>query len=151
MALSPTDGDIKPKTTRTYEVQRHSAGRWMVDSVSDDKDVALELAKALMGGRRPPSGVRVMAVELKESGKFSEISIFRSTMVDQGRDEMAAPKPKIEAKPKGSSEIRDFKQSSKPTQTKRRSALANVLRNVQIAVALGLTFAVIEAVRLLMR
>ena len=151
MALSPTDGDIKPKTTRTYEVQRHSAGRWMVDSVSDDKDVAIELAKGLMTGRRPPSGVRVMAVELKESGKFSEISIFRSTMTDQSRDEAAPSKPRTDAKPKGGNEGRDFKQTAKPAQEKKRSTFTNLLRSVQIAVGLGLTFAVIEAVRLLMR
>lgn len=151
MALAATSDTVRPATTRTYEVQRHTMGRWTVDSVADEKEVAIELAKALMNGRRPPSGVRVMAVELKESGKFSEISVYRSTMAEQGREEAPTSKPKIEVRPKGGHEIRDFKQTAKPSPAKKKSGLANLVRSLQIAVGLGLTLAAFEAMRLLMR
>jgi len=153
MALPATKDDSALQSSRTYEVQRHAQGRWMVDSVTDDKDVAIEMAKSLMNGRRPPSGVRVMAVELKETGKFAEISVYRSTMTDQGRDETPAARPKQNTVSKTSAETRDFKHGAKPPEPhkERSSGLKNLIRSLQLAFGLAATAAAIEALRLLMR
>jgi hypothetical protein len=152
MALTATN-DATPRTTRTYEVQRHSQGRWMVDSVTDDKDVAIEMAKSLMNGRRPPSGARVMAVELKDTGKFSEISVYRSTMVDPGRDEAQPLRPKIDATAKTSTETRDFKHGERPQAPakEKSSGIRNLIRSLQLAFGLAATAAALEALHLLMR
>jgi hypothetical protein len=151
MALTATN-DAAPSTTRTYEVQRHSQGRWMVDSVTDDKDVAIEMAKSLMNGRRPPSGARVMAVELKDTGKFSEISVYRSTMADQSRDEAQPAKPKIEATAKANNETRDFKQGGRPQAPakEKESGIKSLIRSLQLIFGLAATAAALEALHLLM-
>jgi len=151
MALTATN-DAAPSTTRTYEVQRHSQGRWMVDSVTDDKDVAIEMAKSLMNGRRPPSGARVMAVELKDTGKFSEISVYRSTVADPGRDEAQTVRPKIEATAKTNTETRDFKLGGRqqaPVKQK-DSSLKSLIRSLQLVFGLAATAAALEALHLLM-
>jgi len=151
MAL-PLDKEIAPpQVTRTYEVQRHTEGRWLVDSVSDDKDVAIELAKTLMSGRRPPSGVRVMAVMLTDSGTFSEVSVYRSTMLDQGREAAPKPKPKIEAKPARAGEQRDFKRSDRPPAPKPKGKFQNLIHTLQLALGIGVMLAGVEALYLMMR
>ena len=145
--------DDTPTTTRTFEVQRHAQGRWVVDTIADDKDCAIELAKELMNSPRPPSGVRVMAVELTDTGKFSEISVFRSTKADQGRDELQPVRPKIEATAKTNTETRELKQSGRPhaPAKAKSSALKNLLRALYTAIGLGSGLAAAEAIRLLMR
>jgi hypothetical protein len=137
----------------TYEVQRYAQGRWVVDTVVNDKDCAIELAKEMMNGRRPPAGVRVMAVELKETGKFSEVSVYRSTMADPGRDEAQTVRPKIEATARTNTETRDFKHDGRPQPPakERRSGFKNLIRSLQLAFGLAATAAALEALHLLMR
>ncbi len=151
MALPATNDDAAPRGSRTYEVQRYSFGRWTVDTVSDDKDFAIEMAKSVMSGRRPPSGVRVMAVELRDDGKFSEISVYRSTMIDQGRPEPQAPKPKTTAEPKGPNETRDFKRSGRAPEEMKRGGFKSLLWSLQLAFGLAVMLAALEALHLLMR
>jgi hypothetical protein len=67
---------------RTYEIHRQTNGRWLLDSVADDKDVAIAMAKALLQSSRAPSEVRVAAVQIKLDGEFSEVTIFRGTPDD---------------------------------------------------------------------
>jgi hypothetical protein len=136
---------------KTYEVQRYTQGRWTVDAVSDDKEMAIELAKSLMGARRPPSGVRVMSVMISDTGKFSEVSVYRSTMADQGREAAPAPKPKIEAKPKAQAESRDFKHSGQAPAAAKKSGFRKFLFALQMAFGLGVTLAAGEALYLMMR
>lgn len=154
MALQTNaDKPAAPGRVRTYEVQRHEKGRWIVDTLADDKEVAIESAKMLMTGRRPPSGVRVMAVELKDSGKFSEISVYRSTIADGGRDEAPAPRPKIEVKAKPTAEMRDFTHAerSAPAQEVKGSGFKNAVRALVLAFGVGAALAAFQALRVLMR
>lgn len=152
MALPATNDAAPPRASRTYEVQRYSFGRWTVDTVSDDKDVAIEMAKSVMSGRRPPSGVRVMAVELRDDGKFSEISVYRSTMIDQARSEPQAAKPKAASEPKAQNETRDFKHGARGLEeAKTKSGFKNLLRTLQLAFGLAATLAALQALHLLMR
>jgi hypothetical protein len=74
-------------TARTYEIHRNSGGRWLLDSVADEKDVAIAMATALLGGARAPSEVRVNAVQIKLDGAFSEVTIFRGTPEEQRASE----------------------------------------------------------------
>jgi hypothetical protein len=152
MALPATNDAPPPRASRTYEVQRYSNGRWTVDTLSDDKDVAVELAKSVMGGRRPPSGVRVMAVELRDDGKFSEVSVYRSTMIDQARTEPQPVKSKAAAEPKPHNETRDFKHGERgPQEVKTKSGFKNLMRTLQLAFGLAATLAALQALHLLMR
>ena len=136
---------------RTYEIQRLSQGRWTVDSVSDDKEMALELAKALMRSRRAPTAARVMSVISTESGKFSEISVWRSGQPETQREAPPAPKAAPEA-PAKNTEIGDFKHSGEhPAPPPKKSRMRNVVYALQAAFGLGISLAAAEAVYLLMR
>ena len=152
MARPAAKGDATLEASRTYEVQRHTQGRWTVDTVSDDKEVAIELAKSVMSGRRPPSGVRVISVELRDDGKFSEIAIYRSTMMDQNREEAPPARPKVETKPQSGTDVRDFNHSGRPRDAAGvRGGFWNLMRTLRLAFGLAATLAALEAVRLLMR
>ena len=137
---------------RTYEIQRLSQGRWTVDSVSDDKEMALELAKSLMRSRRAPSAARVMSVISTESGKFSEISVWRSGQIETIREApAAAPKAAPEA-PVKTTEVGDFKHSGEhPATPPKKGKMRNVVYALQAAFGLGISLAAAEAVYLLMR
>lgn len=142
---------VAARTMRTYEVQRHVQGRWSVESVADNKEIAIELAKALMHGKRPPSSVRVMSVETKADGAFSEVSVFRAGMGEQKTTE-AAPKPKIEVKPAAKTEMRDFKHVEPPPQVpKKRGGFSNVLRAVGFAFGIGTIIVIVQLLFHLMR
>jgi hypothetical protein len=75
----PPRGKAGAALTRTYELHRQTGGRWVLDSVADDKDVALAMAKALLTSARPPAEVRIAAVETRADGAFSDMTIFRAT------------------------------------------------------------------------
>jgi hypothetical protein len=149
MALPYDRAVSAPSSTKVYEVQRHSEGRWLVDTVSDDREVAIALAKSLMGGRRAPSGVRVMAVMMTDNGKFSEVSVYRSTVLDKGAEPAPAPRPKIEAKPKPVPE-REFKHSDRPKEAKAKKGFG-VVQTLQFAFGIGVLLAALEALHLMMR
>ena len=137
--------------SRTYEIQRLSQGRWTVDSVSDDKEMALELAKALMRSRRAPTAARVMSVISTESGKFSEISVWRSGQPETVREAPQAPKAAPEA-PAKHTEVGDFKHTGEhPAPPPKKSGMRNVVYALQAAFGLGISLAAAEAVYLLMR
>lgn len=137
--------------SRTYEIQRLSQGRWSVDSVSDDKEMALELAKALMRSRRAPTAARVMSVIVTESGKFSEISVWRSGQPEPQREAPQAPKAAPEA-PAKTNEVGDFKHTGEhPAPPQKKSGMRNVVYALQAAFGLGISLAAAEAVYLLMR
>ena len=63
---------------RTYEIRRQTGGRWFLDSVADEKDVAIAMAKRLLLSSRPHSEVQVASVQTKPDGEFSEVTIFRA-------------------------------------------------------------------------
>jgi len=78
---------------RTYEVQRFANGRWLLDSVGDDKKVAVAMANALFKSGRAPMGVQVMAVQRGGDGQFSEVRIYRLTPDEQQGAAAAPAKP----------------------------------------------------------
>jgi hypothetical protein len=77
---------------RTYEIQRLSGGRWVLDSVGDDKKVAIAMANALMKSGRAALGVQVMAVQRGADGQFSEVRVYRLTPEEQQSAEAAHAK-----------------------------------------------------------
>jgi hypothetical protein len=147
--------DVTPAVTRTYEVQRFSSGRWMLDSIADDKKVAIEMATALIKSGRAPGGAQVMAVQRSQDGQFSEVRIHRSMPHDPQATDKPAATPKVDAKleVKKPPEIRDFKYSDQPDsppETK-KSRFKDLLLALKIAFGLGLCAAMIEAFHLLVR
>jgi hypothetical protein len=85
---------------RTYEIQRLSGGRWLLDSVGDDKKVAISMASALMKSGRAPLGVQVMAVQRGADGQFSEVRVYRLTPEEQQSADAAQAKANPQQKPK---------------------------------------------------
>jgi hypothetical protein len=144
--------DATPAITRTYEIQRFSSGRWMLDSVADDKKVAIEMAAALMKSGRAPGGVQVMAVQRGRDGQFSEVRVHRAMPNDAPATEKPASAPKIEVKPevKKTTEVRDFKHAerSEAPQEPKKSGFKDVVLALKVAFGLGICAAAFEAMRI---
>jgi len=152
MAPPPSRGS--GGSTRTYEIQRYSGGRWMLDSVADDKEMAVAVAKSLTSGARAPASVRVMAVQQYEDGQFSEVTVYRSTPVDEHNAEAVVRKLKVEDEVKAFREQRDFERKHKdeppPPKTRKKGRFADVILAVQLAFGIGLTITAIQMLRIVM-
>jgi hypothetical protein len=66
----------------TFELRKHVGGRWLLDSVFDDKSIAIEEAKALKEHFKSVSAVSVVAVT-EENGEFREWTVFRQSIVEE--------------------------------------------------------------------
>ncbi|HUH85696.1 MAG TPA: hypothetical protein VLX85_13890 [Stellaceae bacterium] len=66
----------------TFEIRKYVGGRWLLDSVFDDKAVAVAEAKQLMERNTSLPGVRVVAVAEEAAGSFREWTVFRQMIVD---------------------------------------------------------------------
>jgi hypothetical protein len=65
----------------TFELRKYVGGRWLLDSVFDDKAYAIEEAKALKQRFKSVPAVCVVAVT-EEHGEFRESTVFRQSIVD---------------------------------------------------------------------
>ena len=144
--------DAAPALTRTYEIQKFSGGRWVLDSVADDKKVAIEMSAALMKSGRAPGGVQVMSVQRGRDGQFSEVRIHRAMPNDGAAEKPAAapaPKAEIKVEPK-KTEVGDFKHVERPrTPEPKKSRGSDLLLVLKIAFGLGACAAVVETFRIL--
>jgi hypothetical protein len=94
-AARPASGKPAGSATgRNYEIHRCVGGRWTLDSVSDEKDVAMAMAKSLLESNRAPSEVKVVVVQQKHDGQFTEVAIYRATIEEHRATEMEARKQK---------------------------------------------------------
>jgi hypothetical protein len=64
----------------TFELRKYVGGRWLLDSVFDDKAYAIEEAKALKERFKSVPAVCVVAVT-EEHGEFRESTVFRQSIV----------------------------------------------------------------------
>ncbi|HEV2546302.1 MAG TPA: hypothetical protein VGU20_03110 [Stellaceae bacterium] len=71
----------------SYEIRKYTGGRWMLDSIFDDKDDAVDEAKSLMERSRGLTAIRVVAVANDETG-FKEWTVYKQSIVD-GENEQA--------------------------------------------------------------
>jgi hypothetical protein len=65
----------------TFELRKYVGGRWLLDSVFDDKAYAIEEAKSLKERFKSIPAVWVVAVT-EEHGEFREATVFRQSIVD---------------------------------------------------------------------
>lgn len=78
---------------RAFEIHTFQNGKWKIDSVFDDRELAMFEAQRMESGRRY-SGIRVVEEVFDESSQQSTSrTIFSGTKLDQ-----AAPKAKPKAK-----------------------------------------------------
>jgi hypothetical protein len=70
----------------TFEVRKYSGGRWMLDSIFDDKDDAVDEAKSLMDRSRSLAAIRVVAVTDDETG-FREWTVYKQSIVDDENEQ----------------------------------------------------------------
>lgn len=98
--MAPQPNRIASARTRTFEIQRRSGDRWLLDSVADDKQIAINLANSLLKGGHAPLGVQVVAVLQTEDGQFREVSVYRA--IPEGQRASGAPRTpfQAEARPK---------------------------------------------------
>lgn len=157
--MAPPPSNSVGGATRTYEIQRYSGGRWMLDSVADDKEMAVAVAKSLMSGTRGPSGVRVMSVQQNSNGEFSQVTVYRATPLDEHNAEAVVRKLKAQDEVKAFRQQRDFERKQKiddpeppPAPTKRKKGrFADVILAVQLAFGIGLTLTAVQMLRIVMR
>ncbi len=153
-AGAPKKVELLSVTVRNYEVQRYASGRWIVDSVADERDVAIAVAQSLLRSARAPHGVRVMAVQTKPSGEYSQVTIFRRV---PGEPEPAPsapvsrPAPKTDVKP--ASEKRDFKHVDPPAKPAARTKgrFAAMMLALKIAFIVGFAVVAFAMIHLLGR
>ncbi|HUN47872.1 MAG TPA: hypothetical protein VMU85_15180 [Stellaceae bacterium] len=153
MAPPPSKGS--GGSTRTYEIQRYSGGRWMLDSVADDKEMAVAVAKSLTSGSRAASSVRVMAVQQFDDGQFSEVTVYRSTPIDDHNAEAVVRKLKVEDEVKAFREQRDFERKHKDDpppapKPRKKGRFADFILALQLAFGIGLTITAIQMLRIVM-
>ncbi|HTZ77473.1 MAG TPA: hypothetical protein VMC10_06190 [Stellaceae bacterium] len=143
------------QTSRSYEIQRYSGGRWFLDSVADDKEMAVAVAKSLTSGARGPTSVRVMAVQQYEDGQFSEVTVYRSTPIDEHNAEASVRKLKVADEVKASREQREFERKHKddppPAPARKKGRFADLILALQLAFGIGLTVTAIQMLRIVMR
>jgi hypothetical protein len=139
--------------SRSYEIQRFGGGRWVLDSVSDDKDVAIAMAKALMDGVRAPAGVRVMSCQQNDDGTFSEFTIFRASPVDEHNAEAQSRRLKVEEEVKSAREERASKRrNARVAETRpKRQRFQEVVLALQLAFGIGITLTAIQMLRIAFR
>src|SRR5579885_1538355 len=70
----------------SFELRKYVDGRWVLDTIFDDKTEAVAEAKSLMTRSRSLAAVRVMAVQDDESG-FKEWTVYKQTMVDESNEQ----------------------------------------------------------------
>ncbi len=79
----------------SYEVHVFSQGQWKVDSMYDNREIALFEAQRLVDGRYC-SGVRVREERfLHHTGTYATRSIFRKTKVDAANSEVVERRKKV--------------------------------------------------------
>ena len=88
---------ITSNRSRSFEVQRRVGDRWVLDSVADDKQLAINLANSLVKGGHARHGVQVVAVLEGEDGKFSEVRVYRATPDDRRKSAPGKPRSRAAA------------------------------------------------------
>jgi len=139
---------------RSYEIQRFSGGRWVLDSVSDDKDAAVTVAKALMESVRAPAGVRVMSCQRNDDGTFSEFTVYRASPIDEHNAEATSRRLKAEEEIRSfreqrESEKRADRQPRAPKQNRNR--FKDVVLALELSVGIGITLAAVQMLRIALR
>ena len=91
----------------TFEIRKYVGGRWLLDSVFDDKTVAVAEAKALMERNSSLPGVRVVAVAEEDAGSFREWTVYRQMIVDDEQALQRAFQLRVEPAPSAQRKERD--------------------------------------------
>jgi hypothetical protein len=140
-------------SVRSYEIQRFSGGRWVLDSVSDDKEVAVSMAKALMESTRAPAGVRVMSCQQNDDGTFNEFTVFRASPLDEHNQEAQSRRLKVEEEVKSAREQRQVARRRERTvePIKKKQRFREVILALELAFGIGITLTAIQMLRIAFR
>lgn len=150
--IKKSDADAALASKRNYEVQRHANGRWLLDSVADEKEVAIAMAKSLLQSGKASQGVRVMAVQIKPGGEFSQITIFRRAPGEANVEPATPPKPAAKTAPQAETEKRDFKHVDPPkAPAPQTGGFGHIVLALKIAFLVGFAVVAFEAIHILSR
>jgi hypothetical protein len=69
-----------------FELRKYVGGKWVLDTIFDDKTEAVAEAKSLMTRSRVLAAVRVVAVSEDDTG-FKEWTVFKQTIVDEDNEQ----------------------------------------------------------------
>jgi hypothetical protein len=82
------------KSLTSFELQSFQSGNWKIDSIYDDKELAIDMAKRLLGSRRA-TAMRVVEERFGDDGELKSRVVFRQSLVDDTNAE--AHERKIQA------------------------------------------------------
>jgi len=99
MTMAQSDR-IAANRARNFEVQRRVGDRWMLDTVADDKQIAINLANALLKSGQGRQGVQVIAVLQAEDGQFKEVRVYRATPEDARKEASEGARKAPSARPR---------------------------------------------------
>jgi len=96
------------KSLTSFELQSFQAGNWKIDSIYDDKELAVDMAKRLLGSRRA-TAMRVVEERFGDDGELKSRVVFRQSLVDDTNAEALERKIQVQKEVK---EARDSRHSA---------------------------------------
>jgi ferric-dicitrate binding protein FerR (iron transport regulator) len=115
----------------SYEIHTYRNGQWKIDSVYDDREIALYEAQRLQGLGRA-AGIRVVEERFNsDSGKINNRTIFRAAKADEANNEalerQKAARNEVQAKQASKAARGELKPSEPPAERPRPSPIALTL------------------------
>ncbi|HYB08836.1 MAG TPA: hypothetical protein VEJ16_04135 [Alphaproteobacteria bacterium] len=83
------------KSLTSFELQSFQAGNWKIDSIYDDKELAIDMAKRLLGARRA-TAMRVVEERFADDGELKSRVVFRQSLVDDTNAEALERKIQVQ-------------------------------------------------------
>lgn len=123
---------------RAFEIQTYQRGRWKIDSVFDDRELALFEAKRMDASGRF-SGVRVVEEDLDQRhSRIRARTIFRGTKTQAANDQHLKSRAQIRKKAQLERRRRTYQDAQKrlSRQRKMRKKQANPYRLAAIMIVL---------------
>ena len=135
---------------KAFEIQTFAAGKWRIDSVFDDRELAMFEARRIDQSTRY-AGVRVVEETFDESSQLSTTrTIFRGGSADRNARAEPAKEQASGAKPRRNSRNRNARDRAgakrkQPAKEKKKSmALPLLILGVIVAVGVGALFGLQE-------
>lgn len=126
---------------KAFEIQTFAGGKWRIDSVFDDRDLALFEARRIDQGSRH-AGVRVVEETFDESSQMTTTrTIFRGGSAErQNKAERSAggPTGRAQARRKGAGSREPGKRGKKPPPPQAKSGFTKPILILSAIVVIGL-------------
>jgi hypothetical protein len=127
---------------RAFEIHTFRDGKWKMDSVFDDRELAVYEAKKIAAGSRY-SGVKVVEENFDESTNLTVVrTVFRGGAAKSGRARKSAAKAKGAGPRTGSGRAPRRRRSAKPTKKQTNIMVPVLVLLILLMAGLALLFGI---------